>query len=300
MSSEHIHKQIKLQDMDISLSSLRITRPSEQEKMHQSLQRLGQLHPVIVRPEEKRYQVLDGFKRYYSAIHLGWDFLESRIVEVTLAEGKAIMLSYNRNGRSLLDYDEALVVFSLKSEHMLDQSAISALTGYSRSWVCRRLALVEKLETVVQDAMRMGMITNSQARALVKLPRGNQQEMMQCVTTHHLTSRESSMLVDIFLQAGSGKEQQYVLEHPREVIEQMLTREEIYDVRLSQHGNRLLKSIELLTLQQNIFIGLFTQHATDKLSETEKVILKERMGGLEKGAITIQKIINNKTWKNAG
>jgi ParB/RepB/Spo0J family partition protein len=139
MTSVSIHKQLKLEEMDISLSGLRITRPSELERMQQSLQRCGQLNPVVVRPSDDKYQVLDGFKRYYTAQRLGWEFLEVRVLEVTLAEGKAIMLSYNRGGRSLLDYDEALVVYSLKSEHLLDQADISKLTGYSRSWVCRRL-----------------------------------------------------------------------------------------------------------------------------------------------------------------
>jgi len=108
---------------------------------------------------------------------------------VSLPEGKAAMLSYNRSGRSLLDYDEAMVIYNLKQVHLLDQFTISRLTGYSRSWVCRRLALIEKLDPALQDALRMGLITNSQARAMVRLPRGNQEEVMHCITEWHLTSR---------------------------------------------------------------------------------------------------------------
>ena len=77
--------------------------------------------------------------------------MDVRILDVPLMEGKAMMLSYNKSGRSLMDYDEALVVCSLKKDHLLDQSAISHLIGYSRSWVCRRLALVEKLDPSVQE-----------------------------------------------------------------------------------------------------------------------------------------------------
>jgi ParB/RepB/Spo0J family partition protein len=268
--------------------------------MSQSLQRSGQLNPVVVRQTENGYQLLDGFKRYYSARQLGWELLDARILEVTLAQGKAIMLSYNRSSRSLLDYDEALVVYSLKRDHQLDQVAISGLTGYSRSWVCRRLAMIEKLDPQLQDALRMGQITNSQARSLVKLPRGNQQDVMRCIIHHHLTSRDSSVLVEKYLQAGSHKDQQYVLLHATEVIEQSHSKDEICDVRLSQHGNRLLKSIELLAMQQNIFIGLSTSHMTGKLSDIETGILEEKMEKLKKGTGTVQTVINNKTWKNAG
>lgn len=51
----------------------------------------------------------------------------------------------------------------------------------------------------------------------------------------------------------------------------------------SHHGNRLLKSIELLSLQQNIFKGLFLYHMTGKLSELETAILEERMEKLKRG-----------------
>lgn len=294
-----IHKLIKLQELDTTLSCLRITRPGDLGRMRQSLERSGQLNPIVVRPIEERFQILDGFKRYSVALDLGWESLEARILEITLQEGKAAMLSYNRAGRSLLDYDEAMVIYSLKAEHLLDQVAISRLTGYSRSWVCRRLALIEKLDPILQDALRMGVITNSQARVLVQLPRGNQPQVMRCITEWHLTSRDSATLVEKYLASGSPKQQQYVLTHPMEVIEQAGSREEIFDIRLSHHGNRLLKNIELLHLQQNIFIDLCGQHMTGQLSEMETCILEERMERLKKGSGKVQKIINYKTWKDA-
>jgi len=284
--------------MDSSLSGLRITRPVEIEKMCRRLSQSGQLNPVIVRSAETGFQILDGFKRFYSAQRLGWDCLDAGIVDVPLVNGKAMMLSYNRSGRSLLDYDEALVVFSLKKDHLLDQSAISHLTGYSRSWVCRRLALVEKLDPAVQDSLRMGVITNSHARAIVRLPRGNQGEMMRCVTENHLTSRDTHLLVEKFLESLHRKDQQYILSHPVEVIEKSVSRDEIYDIRLGHYGNRLLKSIELLYLQQNIFIGLCTGHMSSKLSDTETEILDSKMEKLKKGTIATGSIINQKTWKD--
>jgi len=76
--------------------------------------------------------------------------------------------------------------------------------------------------------------------------------------------------------------------------------DEIHDSRLSRHGNRLLKSIELLLFQQNIFTGLSGQHMTQALSEMERNILEGRIEKLRKGAVVIQSIINQKIWKNEG
>jgi ParB family transcriptional regulator, chromosome partitioning protein len=298
MAREFTHKTVKLDKLDVSLENLRITRPGELEKMCRSLSHSGQLNPLIVRIAGDGFQILDGFKRYHSAKNLGWESLDARVLDVPLMEGKAMMLRYNKAGRSLMDYDEALVVYSLKKDHLLDQSAISHLTGYSRSWVCRRLALVEKLDTKLQDALRMGVITNSQAREIVKLPRGNQSEMMSCITDHHLTSRDSRVLIEKYLQASEKQEQEYILSHPVEIIEKSVSTGEIYDSRLSCHGNRLLKSIELLVMQQNIFTSLSGQHMTQKLGNMEKGILKKKMERLRKGAVMVQSVINQKIWKN--
>jgi len=294
MTSEAINKPIKLEDLDTSLSCLRIIRPVQLKMMQESLERLGQLNPVVVRREDNIFQVLDGFKRYWAAERLGWEDLQARILDIPITYGKAMILNYNKTTRSLLDYDEALVVYSLKKDHMMDQGAISKLTGYSRSWVCRRLGLIERLSEVVQQEMRMGMISNSQARAIVKLPRGNQEIIMRVIITHNLTSRDSSVLIEKYLQSSSKSEQEYIINHPKEVIEQSSHKDDIYDSRLSRHGNRLLKTIELLMVQQNIFIGQFTHHQTGQLRDLEINILFEKLGRIAKNAGTIQSIINNK------
>lgn len=295
MSCEAINKQLKLEDLDISLSRLRITRPAELERMQASLDRIGQLSPVIVRKEEDNYQLLDGFKRYFSAERLDWKFIQARVLEISLPHGKAMILNYNRTNRSLLDYDEALVIYSLKKDHLMDQEAISKLTGYSRSWVCRRLALIERLSESVQQELRMGMISNSQARAIVKLPRGNQEVIMRAIITHNITSRDSLLLVDKYLQSSSNGDQEYLIKHPLEVIEQSTRSYEIYDSRLSRHGNRLLKSIEQLLTQQHIFIGQFTNGQTRGLKQVELSMLVGKLERLEKNANTIRSVINNKT-----
>jgi len=295
MTCEIINKQLKLDELDISLSCLRILQPAELERIYQSLRRLGQLNPIIVRKENTNYQVLDGFKRYYAAERIGWPCLDARVLDISITHGKAMILNYNRTNRSLMDYDEALVVYSLKKDHLMDQSSISLLTGYSRSWVCRRLALIEKLASSVQQELRMGMISNSQARAIVKLPRGNQQEIMRGIITHSITSRDSSALVEKFLQSNSKSEQEYIINHPVEAIEQYSHKDEIYDRGINWHGKGLFKCIERLLALQNIFIVQFTHHHTGELKEIEQSMLPGKLERIEKNASTILSIINNKT-----
>jgi ParB/RepB/Spo0J family partition protein len=286
--------ELKLKKMDLSLSCLRIIRPVQLERMQESLKRFGQLNPVIVRRQEPHFQILDGFKRYWGAEKLGWEHLRAMILDISITQGKAMMLNYNKVSRSLLDYDEALVVHSLSREHMLDQVMISNLTGYSRSWVCRRLAMIDKLSESVQQHLRMGVISNTHARFIVRLPRGNQEIITRIIMDNNISSRDSQVLIDKFLACSTQKEQQYVISHPMEVLQQALDGHEIHDSRLSRHGNRLLKSIELLLIQNNIFTGQFTHYQSGKLKAIELSILSGRLERLEKSTGRILSILENK------
>lgn len=288
---------LEIEEIDTSLSVMRLMRPAQVKEMARSLEQLGQLQPVVVREEGNKYQLIDGFKRYYAAVEMSKAVLEATVLEVSEAVGKAMILNYNKDANSLVEYEEALITYSLKKDHLMDHKEISSLLGYSRAWVCRRIAMIEKLDDVVQDELRLGEINNTQARSIIKLPRGNQQEMVEVITRNNLTSRQSSILIEKYLQTGNKKEQAYLLGHPLEAIKSGEKQENIYDNRLSQHGNRLLKSIETLRTHQDIFIGNFTNHQTGQLQETEKTILKPKTGAILKKSESIIRIIGGKTKK---
>lgn len=278
-------EDLPVEQIDTGLCSLRLTRPGEVDKMRRAMESVGQLTPVMVRYEQNTYQLLDGFKRYYAAEKLGWPTLQALIVEMSVSRGKAMILRYNRETRRLGDYDQALIVYSLKHQDLLDQGAIARLTGYSRSWVCRRLALIERLCEQVRQALRLGSITPSQARCLVKLPRGNQAAFLKVIMAHHMSSRAASILVEQYLRSKTDAEQRRILSEPMQAIEQAgRAGDDIHDTRLGHHGNRLLKAMEHLALQQNIFITQAGHRLTSQLTRSEKDLLDIRMARLEQGA----------------
>ena len=57
-----------------------------------------------------------------------------------------MMLTYNQKIFSLVDYEEAQIVYSLRKDHLMGQQEIAGLLSRSISWVSRRLTLMEKLE----------------------------------------------------------------------------------------------------------------------------------------------------------
>jgi ParB-like chromosome segregation protein Spo0J len=94
-----------------------------------------------------------------------------------------------------------LVVVSLYREEGLNQVEISVLLGRDKSWVSRRIALVEKLSEDVLEHLRLGLITPTHGRELLRLPRGNQRAALDSLLKHRFTSRETKRLVSLILES---------------------------------------------------------------------------------------------------
>jgi ParB/RepB/Spo0J family partition protein len=220
-------------------------------------------------------QLIDGFKRLYAAEDLMMETLQCHLLEVDLSQAKVLLLSYNRPHQSMEVWEEALVLKDLQQTHELDQRRLARLTGYSRSWVSRRLSLVDKMNEEVSAEIRMGTLTSSHARALIRLPRGNQWEVARVMTSYHLTSRQSDALAEAFLKARDEDGQRSVLAHPEQVIEYTapVSEEEVYDARLSCYGNDLMRCIcEALSGLEHL-LPLLEDERMRKLPESEKVII---------------------------
>ena len=282
---------IKIETIDLSLSEMRLTRPEQISGMQNSLETVGQLQAVIVRKKDSVYQMLDGFKRYYACKILKWKKLQAYVVDVDDITAKTMILSYNRQGSSLIDYEEAQIVYSLKKEHLMKQEEIAVLLSRSFSWVSRRLSLIERLDDYVRTHLRLGKITPTHARELIKLPRGKQNDFLKLIIDNNLTSRQAAILVLKYLKSKTKEEQTYLLKNPVDAIEQQCRDEEISDCRLSSHGNRLLKTMRILARQQHIFIGNTTNPPLNELSKTEQEILSADFTDVVKKTKIIQSIL---------
>jgi ParB family chromosome partitioning protein len=300
MGSEEVLKTISLELFDTSLSVYRLAFPSQIKQMKRSLERVGQLQPVIARESESGYQLIDGFKRYYASEQLALSGLLGKVLDVSESVGKAMILAYNKESSPLVDYEQGLIVCSLKKEHGMSQKEIAELTGYSTAWVCRRISLVERLDETVQSQLTLGKISAAHAREIVKLPRGNQGEITRSIMEHELSSRSSAWLIDKYLSSGSKAQKQYLVEHPLEAIEKQTKEHEIYDSRLCRHGNQLLKTSSLLCLQQNIFTSQYNHIHTDQLSDVEKVILRPTLRKVSSKARSIVSLIDQKELQDEG
>jgi len=268
-------EEIPLEEFDLSLAGMRIMNPDWVSRVQDSMWLHGQLQPVIAREHEGRYQIIDGFKRYYISMDLMIKTLQCQVLDIDLQQAKLLILSYNRPHQTMEVWEEAMVLEDLLKTHNLSQRSLSTLTGYSRSWVSRRLSLIGKIDEEVASEIRMGTITSSQARALIKLPRGNQMDLARVIVDLGLSSRQSDRLVDAFLKAEDEDQQRDILNHPEHTLwdDPMDWPEDPYDCRLSSYGNDLMISImKFLPPARTLFLRL-QDPRIEELNETEKVII---------------------------
>jgi ParB/RepB/Spo0J family partition protein len=268
-------EEIDLAEFDLSLSGMRIMNMTRILQVEKSMRLHGQLQPVVARVHEGGYQLIDGFKRFYAAEDLMMEALQCRLLEIDVTGAKVLLLTYNRLHQSMDAWEEAMVLQDLQNTHSLDQRSLAHLTGYSRSWVSRRLSLIGKMDEDVSSEIMMGTLTSSHGRALTKLPRGNQREVARAITNFALTSRQSDKLVEAFLKAKDENQQRYILTHPEQILRNDLSdsEEEPYDVRLSSYGNDLMQGAGYVIQAVQIMLRRLSDHRIGMLSETERVII---------------------------
>jgi len=160
----------------------RLHQPEADRAMARSLDRYGQLAPVVVCQREGHYELIDGFKRLGAARGLAsLSHLSARVMEADDRAAKAAIYGLNRAGGRTRELEEAWIVHALVREDGLSQVEVAELLGRHKSWVCRRLALLERLGPESREELRVGLLSPTAARQLVRLPLGNQTEVLEVI-----------------------------------------------------------------------------------------------------------------------
>lgn len=265
--------ELPLDSIGEQFSTLRIVNPAADSAILRSMERYGQIMPVVVSEMAGNdYQLLDGFKRLRGARALGMKSLKSKIMRLNIRAGKAALVQLNWVRKSINSMEEALVVHSLFHEDSLSQIEIAILLGRHKSWVCRRIALIDRLCDEGRNQIKLGLLPISMSRELVKLPRGNQEALLESIGRHHLSCRETSKIVEE-LQTRSEFDHQGILQRPREVLQH----QDDLDTTASKSFSPLVQTIhrKLLLMERQCLWACFTVQTTEfgKFEEKEELFL---------------------------
>ena len=267
----------------------RLHLPEAERAMARSLERYGQLSPVVVCQRVDRYELIDGFKRLGAARTLArLSHLSARLLEADERTAKAAIYGLNRAGGRTRELEEAWIIQALVREDGLSQVEVAELLGRHKSWVCRRLALIERLGAEAREELRVGLLSPTAARQVVRLPEGNQAEVLQVVRREALSGTELTGVVDLRLACAGREQQAYVRAQPRDALSQAQGfLPSACDPRRSEAGNQVGKRLAgLLDLLARMEVWLAHRGRTG-LTPEDCVILSPRFQRLAREAASV-------------
>jgi ParB/RepB/Spo0J family partition protein len=223
ISSLRMEEELYIEELAISeigqrYGAFRIVSPRADAAMVKSIRKYGQITPVVCVKTEGGWELIDGFKRLRACRSLNQMTIRARAMQVSARVCKGAIIQLNQSSRSINEMEEALVVQSLHREEGLTQIEIAVLLGRDKSWVSRRISLIERLSEEVQEDIRLGLISVMTGRDLAKLPRGNQKETADIILKRRYTTRETAKLIG-YLLSRPRWEYSAILASPWEVVE---------------------------------------------------------------------------------
>jgi ParB-like chromosome segregation protein Spo0J len=246
-SSTEMAKPCPIGTIETTLGRARCCQPVRIERMKQSLAAHGQLTPLVAVPRPEGVELVDGFKRLAAATTLGWTTMVVAVTPLDETGQWATMLLLNRGPSSMTALEEGLVLREL-AKTGLTQAEIAALCSRHKSWVSRRIGLVERLHPELLESMKLGMLHPGSARRLLSLPPGNQLELAAVVGSARLGPRDTELLVSLWHRTKDPVARRALLSEPRASLlkHHPETRRPPVDPRLSPEGQRLCRGLHRL------------------------------------------------------
>jgi ParB-like chromosome segregation protein Spo0J len=183
--------EISLPSLVLRYAHTRIARPKALNMMITSIDRYGQITPVIVVEEESIWVLIDGYLRVQALTHLGRDVVAIDICPD--GEMTALFQLLSRCGeRQWQAVEQAWIIRDVKDRFGCSSSEIARHIGHDVSWVSRRLSLLDDLSDDMLEAVLKGQVSVwSATRVLAPLARANPSHA-QRLTQHLLGSPQSS------------------------------------------------------------------------------------------------------------
>ena len=218
-------------------AALRLHDPARLGRLKASIERQGQLVPVVAVAEagkEGHWVLIDGYRRREVLQRLGEDRIWVDAWERSVDEALLACLARGPE-RPWEAIEEAALIEELARRHTLQ--AIAAQLGRDVSWVSRRLSLIKALPEDLLAQVRAGRLSLwAASRILVPLARANPEHartLIEKLEQEPLSTRELKRLYERYAQAPRAQRQRLV-ENPGLFLKAVHSRaEEAADKRLA-------------------------------------------------------------------
>lgn len=197
-SVEHETTQLKKLPIDVMHPGrYQPRRQMDKEKLEElanSIRVQGIIQPIVVRRDEKGYEIIAGERRWRAA-QLA-ELQEVPVIIRDLSDEAAIAMSLIENiqRQDLNAIEEAVALQRLIEEFQMTHEAVAETVGKSRASVTNTLRLL-KLNSDVQNMVEKGLLDMGHARALLALEGLQQSEVAKNIVARALSVRETERLI---------------------------------------------------------------------------------------------------------
>ncbi len=174
------------------------------DELAESIKVHGIIQPLIVRQKDGNYELIAGERRWRAAQRVGLAQVPVVLKDVP-SDGASLEMAIIENiqRENLNCIEEAIAYQQLMDEFQLSQEEISDRVGKSRATVGNTLRLL-KLPAVIREDITAGTVTMGHARALLALPRAEDQlEVRDLILKKKLSVRETERKVSEFLRRNT-------------------------------------------------------------------------------------------------
>ncbi len=203
--------KLELQQLDLRYAELRRRSSRRERQLLASLGEHGQRSPVVVvrSDTDGRYILVDGYKRVRAIKRLAIDTVRAMVWDIEPCEA-LIVERLMRGSEPDSAIEQGWLLRTLKTEFGLSQEELARRFDRSKSWVSRRMALVDGLPPEVGERVRTGVVPPHAAmKYLVPLARANRADCIRMVKaiSGSVSSRQVAALYGGYKSAGKdGRE----------------------------------------------------------------------------------------------
>jgi ParB-like chromosome segregation protein Spo0J len=241
MDSGHLRevKEIEIAKLHLRYAHTRIEWPQRVFALASSIERFGQILPVIVlREGDNSFILIDGYLRVKALRRCLRDTVMAEIWEGKEEEALVEVLA-RANSRKWDLLEEAALLRELHDQHHLSQSRIASMVGRKQSWVSGRLALYSALSEDLLESIRKGAISTWAAtRVIAPIARAipeHAKALLENLSKASLSTRELTLMFRHY-QKANRKQRENIVCEPALFLKALHAREEAIEAKSLKEG----------------------------------------------------------------
>lgn len=232
-------KEIEIALLHLRYAHTRMEWPEKVFALASSIERFGQILPVIVlREEGNSFVLLDGYLRVKAMKYCLRDTVLAEIWEGKEEEALVEILA-RANSRKWDLLEEAALLRELHDQYHLSQSRIASMVGRKQSWVSGRLALYSALSEDLLELIRKGSISTWAAtRVIAPIARAipeHAEALSENLSKVSLSTRELALLFRHY-QKANRKQRENIVREPFLFLKALHSKDEATEAKALKEG----------------------------------------------------------------